>query len=61
MDDSDDNDLDNLVDRRVDDDDLDERLALQDRSEQGEHDDGKRIVPVKVRTKNPQPKLNTER
>jgi len=63
MDDLDENDFDNLVDRHVDDDGLGGLLEepQQDHDEPGEKEDVKRIVPVKVRTKNPQPKLNSER
>lgn len=63
MDDSDENDLDNLVDRHVDDGGRGEypEELQQDHDEPGEKEEEKRIVPVKVRTKNPQPKLNSER
>lgn len=59
MDDYGDNDFDNLVDHHIDDD-VDE---YPDHSENIEQDvqDEKRIVPVKIRVKKPQPKLDPER
>lgn len=63
MDDYDDNDLDNLVERHVGDE-VSEFLELQQQqlvdAEQGDAEE-KRIVPVKVRVKRPQPKLDPER
>jgi len=61
MDNFDDNDLDQLVDRHAVDDGPNEYSELQDHGVQEEKEDKKRIVPVKIRTKNPQPKLNSER
>lgn len=59
MDDYDDNDFDNLVDRHIDDD-MNEHPEQLENNE-NENDDDKRIVPVKIRVKKPQPKLDPER
>lgn len=59
MEDFDENDLDNLVDHHVDD-----NEPVEDQLEQGDQeqkDDEKRIVPVKIRVKRPQAKLNAQR
>lgn len=60
MDDFDDNDFDNLVEGRLDED-VDKYLEPQDRDDEQEQNEEKRIVPVKIRVRNPQPKLNAER
>ncbi|XP_025200809.1 TIMELESS-interacting protein [Melanaphis sacchari] len=59
MDDFDENDFDNLVEGRIDED-VDKYLEPQDGDEQEENEE-KRIVPVKIRVRNPQPKLNADR
>ncbi|KAE9545157.1 hypothetical protein AGLY_000700 [Aphis glycines] len=61
MDDFDDNDFDNLVEGRLDEDVDDKYLEPQDRDDEQEQNEEKRIVPVKIRVRNPQPKLNAER
>jgi len=60
MDDFDVNDFDNLVEGRLDED-VDKYLEPQDRDDEQEQNEEKRIVPVKIRVRNPQPKLNAER
>jgi len=60
MDDFDDNDFDNLVEGRLDED-VDKYLEPQDHDDEQEQNEEKRIVPVKIRVRNPQPKLNAER
>ncbi|XP_060839966.1 TIMELESS-interacting protein [Rhopalosiphum padi] len=65
MDDFDDNDFDYLVEGRLDED-VDKYLEPQERDEpqdrdQQEQNEEKRMVPVKIRVRNPQPKLNAER
>lgn len=63
MDDYDDNDLDNLVERHVGDEVsefLEQQMQQLVDENQGEIEE-KRIVPVKVRVKRPQPKLDPER
>jgi len=59
MDDYDDNDFDNLVDHHIDND-VNEHPHHPENIEQDEKDE-KRILPVKIRVKKPQPKLNPER
>lgn len=61
MDDFDDNDLDNLVDRHNIDDDVNEYMEQQEPTNDGENGEEKRIVPIKIRVKRPQSKLNPER
>lgn len=59
MEDFDDNDLDNIVDHH-----LDGNEHFEEQLEQGDQeqkDDEKRIVPVKIRVKKPQAKLNAQR
>jgi hypothetical protein len=51
-------DLDNMVERHLDEDN-DENPEQEE--ENKEENDEKRIVPVKIRVKKPQPKLNPER
>lgn len=53
-----DDDLDNLVERQLDED-INENPEQE--VENQEENDKKRIVPVKIRVKKPQPKLNPER
>lgn len=60
MDDFDDNDFDNLVEGHLDED-VDKYLEPQDRDDEQEQNEEKRIIPVKIRVRNPQPKLNAER
>lgn len=61
MEDFDDNDLDNLVDRHDIDVDVNEYLEQQDPSKEGDGEEEKRVVPIKIRVKRPQSKLNVER
>ncbi|KAL5245023.1 hypothetical protein ACI65C_012433 [Semiaphis heraclei] len=60
MDVFDDNDFDNLVEDRLDED-VNKYLEPEDREEQNDENVEKKIVPVKIRVRNPQPKLNPER
>jgi len=60
MDVFDDNDFDNLVEDHLDED-VNKYLEPKDREEQNEENVEKKIVPVKIRVRNPQPKLNPER
>lgn len=60
MDGFDDNDFDNLVENHLDDD-VNKFLEHQEPVDGDEQNEEKRIVPVKVRVRNPQPKLNPER
>jgi len=55
-----DNDFDNLVEDNLDED-VNKYLEPQDNDEQNEQNEQKKIVPVKIRVRNPQPKLNPER
>jgi len=58
MDIFDDSEFENLVEDHHLDEDANKYLEPQDNDEQNEE---KRIVPVKIRVRNPQPKLNPER
>lgn len=62
MDDFDNDDFDRMVDNHLDENDYEHR-EQENASNNNEPDvkDEKRIVPVKIRVKRPQPKLNAER